>query len=159
MDEYQRLWVLLSQTRSALFKARHKRTGRYIHFNVAASLLNIWSNDGQVTMANLARSLFLEPHSASEIVKRLEKKGYVRKTKESGKGNIVKLWITEKGRDFCREISQPGFVREVISCLTKEQQEQLWTLLSILYDKALDELELEDLKETTSPYPNTESNL
>ena len=154
MDEYHRLWVLLSQTRSALFKARHKRIKKYVHFNVAASLLQIWRYDGQVTMADLARRLFLEPNSASEIVKRLENKGYVRKTKDSGKGNIVKLWITEKGREFCREAAQPDFVREVISSLSKDQQEQLWTLLNILYDKALQELGLEDIKEETKLYPD-----
>lgn len=152
-NEYHRLWVLLSQTRAALFKARHKRVKRYVHFNVAASLLHIWRHDGQVTMADLANRLFLEAHSASEIVKRLEKKGFVRKTKDSGRGNIVKLWITEEGRQFCREISQPDFVQEVISCLTKEQQEQLWSLLSILYDKALQELNMEDREEEERLYP------
>jgi DNA-binding MarR family transcriptional regulator len=151
-NETDRLWVLLSQTRSALFKARHKRVKRFVHFNVAASLLHIWHYDGQVTMADLAKRLFLEAHSTSEIVKRLETKGFVRKTKDSGKGNIVKLWITEKGRQFCREVSQPDFVREVISSLTKDQQEQLWSLLNILYNKALQELDMEDMKEETALY-------
>ncbi len=153
-NRYHRLWFLLSQTRSALFKARHKRVKRYVHFNVAASLLHIWHHDGQVTMADLASRLFLEAHSASEIVKRLENKGFVRKTKDSGKGNIVKLWITEEGRQFCREISQPDFVQEVISCLTREQQEQLWSLLTILYRKALEELDMKDENEEFQTFPD-----
>jgi DNA-binding MarR family transcriptional regulator len=147
-DDY-RLWVLLSQTRSALFKARHKRVKRYIHFNVAASLLHIWRHDGEVNMTDLARQLFLEPHSASEIVNRLEKKGFVEKSKTRGKGNIVNLWITDKGRNFCRESTQPGFIHEMISSLTREQQEQLRTCLYILYDKALEDMGLERLDEET----------
>ncbi len=146
LDENYQLWVLLSQTRSALFKARNNRNKKFVHFNVAASLQQIWRYSGQVTMVDLSRRLFLEPNSASEIVKRLEKKGLVRKTKVSGKGNIVKLWITEKGRQYCREIAQPDFVRDVISILSKEQQAQLTALLRILYNKALDELDLEDIK-------------
>ncbi|OGO32479.1 MAG: hypothetical protein A2Z29_06660 [Chloroflexi bacterium RBG_16_56_11] len=75
MDEQYRLWLLLSQTRSAVFKARHKKFGQYLHPNQAAALVNIWAYHGRTTPASLARQLFLEPHSASELIIRMEKKG------------------------------------------------------------------------------------
>ncbi len=141
-DQY-RLWVLLSQTRAAMFRARHKRVGRYVHFNVAASLLHIWNHDGEVTMNDLARSLFLEQHSASEIVNRLISKGYIRKEKTKGKGNVVHLWITDLGREFCQETVQAEFIQDAISSLTEEQQSQLRNCLNILFNRALDDLGLE----------------
>jgi len=53
LDEYYRLWLLLSQTRSAIFKVRHKKVGQYLHPNQAAALVSIWALDGQVTPAAL----------------------------------------------------------------------------------------------------------
>ena len=145
-DQY-RLWVLLSQTRAALFRARHKRVGKYVHFNVAASLLHIWNHDGEVIMNDLAKNLFLEQHSASEIVNRLIKKGYIKKEKIKGKGNVVHLWITKKGREFCQETVQAEFIQNVMSSLTEEQQTQLRSCLNILYNRALEDLEVQITKE------------
>ena len=139
-DEYYRLWLLLSQTRSAIFKARQKRLGWYVHFNQAAALLTIWALEGQATPAVLSRQLFLEPHSASELIIRMEKKGLVTKNKDKVRGNIVRLSITEKGRKLCTQTVQVDFIRSIISSLTKEQREQLSSLLSILFKQALKEL-------------------
>jgi hypothetical protein len=61
IDEYYGLWLLLSQTRAAVFKARHKMLGKYVHFNQAAALVNIWTNNGRATPAMLSRHLFLDP--------------------------------------------------------------------------------------------------
>jgi len=143
-DEYYRLWLLLSQTRSAIFKARHKRLGRYVHFNQAAALLTMWALEGQATPAVLSRQLFLEPHSASELIMRMEKKGLVTKNKDKVRGNIVRLSITEKGRQLCTQTVQVDFIRSIMSSLTKEQREQLSSLLSILFSQALKELGIVD---------------
>jgi DNA-binding MarR family transcriptional regulator len=140
LDEYYRLWLLLSQTRSAIFKARQKRLGRYVHFNQAAALLTIWALEGQATPAVLSRYLFLEPHSASELIIRMEKKGLVTKNKDKVRGNIVRLSITEKGRKLCTQTVQADFIRSIMSSLTKEQREQLSSSLSILFSLALKEL-------------------
>jgi hypothetical protein len=87
LDENYTLWRLLFQTRSALFKARQKRVGKYIHFNLAAALVTIWARDGKVTPAILSRRLFLEPHTVSELVNRMEKKDLITK-KRTRKGKI-----------------------------------------------------------------------
>ena len=79
MDEYYSLWLLLSQTRSAVFKARHKKFGKYLHPNQASVLVAIWVYDGETTPATIARQLFPEPHSASELINRMSEKGFVKK--------------------------------------------------------------------------------
>lgn len=37
-DDFYNLWLLLSQTRSAIFKVRHKNVGQYLHPNQATAL-------------------------------------------------------------------------------------------------------------------------
>jgi DNA-binding MarR family transcriptional regulator len=144
LDESYTLWLLLSQTRSALFKARHRRAGKYIHFNLAAALVTAWALNGQATPAVLSRRLFLEPHSVSELVIRMEKKGLISKKRDKKRENIVRISITEKGRKFCRQAVQPDFIHEIMSALSGTQRNQLRVCLQILYEKALQELGLEE---------------
>lgn len=140
LDDYYRLWLLLSQTRSAIFKVRHKKVGQYLHPNQAAALVSIWALNGQVTPASLARRLFLEPHSASELIIRMEKKGLVTKSRDKKRGTVVRISITKKGRELCRRVMGQELIHRVLSSLTDEQREQLNTCLTVLYSEALKEL-------------------
>jgi DNA-binding MarR family transcriptional regulator len=144
IDEYYELWLLLSKTRSAIFKARHKKFGQYMHPNQAAALVMIWRYEGQITPAVLANQLFLEPHSISELVDRMQKKGLVTKTRDKTRGNMVRVSITEKGRKICSELVQADFIRGIMSELSARQRQQLWSYLSILCRTALKELGMED---------------
>jgi len=119
LDETYRLWLLLSQTRSAVFKLRHKKEGKYLHPNQAAALIAIWYMDGQMTPAVLSRHLFLEPNSVSELIIRMEKKGIVTKTKDRTRGNSVRIAVTEKGLQVCQRIMGQGLVHRIMSSLTE----------------------------------------
>jgi DNA-binding MarR family transcriptional regulator len=143
MDKYYRLWLLLSQTRSAIFKVRHKKVGQYLPPNQAAALVSIWALKGQVTPAALARRLFLEPHTVSELIIRMEKKGLVTKTKDNIRGNVVRISITDKGREVCKKSMGQNLIHDIVSTLSDEQQEQLKTCLTTLYLRALEKLGIE----------------
>jgi DNA-binding MarR family transcriptional regulator len=148
LDENYTLWRLLFQTRSALFKARQKRVGKYIHFNLAAALVTIWARDGKVTPAILSRRLFLEPHTVSELVNRMEKKDLITKKRDTKRENIIRISITEKGRKFCLQAVQADFVRNIMASLSEEQKEQFRVCLRILYREALKELGLTEEPDT-----------
>jgi DNA-binding MarR family transcriptional regulator len=144
MDECYDLWLLLSRTRSSIFKARHKKFGQYMHPNQAAALVMIWRFGGQATLAGLANQLFLEPHSTSELVDRMQKKGLVTKTRDRTRGNIVRVSITDKGRKICSELVQADFIRGIMSELSTGQRQRLRSSLSILLRAALRELGMKD---------------
>lgn len=144
LDEYYRLWLLLTQTRSAIFKARQKKVGQYLHPSQAAALIVIWTLNGQATPAVLSRHLFLERHTVSELITRMEKKGLVRKNKDRKIRNIVRVSITKEGREVCYQAMQTDFIRRVMSSLSEEQREQLQSCLHILLSEALKELSMED---------------
>jgi MarR family transcriptional regulator, organic hydroperoxide resistance regulator len=143
-DESYNLWLQLFQTRSALFKARQNKVGKYIHYNMAAALVTIWAFDGKATPAVLSRRLFLEPHTTSELVKRMEQKGLIKKTKDGKRENIIRISITEKGRKLCVYAIQPDFVHSIVDILSDEQKKQLTVILRILYIQALKELGLNE---------------
>ena len=143
LDDYYRLWLLLSQTRSAIFKVRHKKVGQYLHPNQMAALVSIWALKGQVTPATLARRLFLEPHTVSELIIRMEKKGLVTKRKDRKKGNIVRISITRKGQQLCSQAMGQELIRDIIYSLSDKQREQLRSSLTVLYEEALKQLGIE----------------
>ena len=144
LDEYYRLWLLLTQTRSAIFKVRHKEVGEYLHPNQAAALVTIWAFHGKVTPAALSRRLFLEPHSVSELIMRMQKKGLVRKSRDKNRGTVVRISITKKGKQVCRQVMGQDLICQIISKLTDEQREQLQTCLNILFNESLKALDMEE---------------
>jgi DNA-binding MarR family transcriptional regulator len=143
-DEYYKLWLLLTQTRSAIFKIRHKLIGQYLHPNQAAALVSIWALQGQITPAALSRRLFLEPHSVSELIIRMQKNGLVSKKKDKKRGNVVRISMTEKGKEVCRVVMAQELIVRIMSVLSDEQREQLRICLTILMKEALKELGVED---------------
>jgi len=142
-DKYYSLWLLLSQTRSAIFKVRHKKVGQYLHPNQAAALISIWAFEGQVTPAALSRRLFLEPHSVSELIIRMQKNGLVTKKKDKKRGNVVRISITKKGREVCQQVMGQELIHQLLASLSDEQRKQLRECLLILYAEALKELGIE----------------
>lgn len=139
-DEYYNLWMLLTQTRSAIFKARHKKIGQYLPPNQAATLIAVWAWEGRITPAVLSRRLFLEPHTVSELIKRMEQKGLVAKKKDSRRGNVVRVAITEKGRQVCKKVMGQEMIHGYMAALTDEQREKLQEILVILHGQALQDL-------------------
>ena len=144
ISEDYRLWLLLNKTRSAIFKLRHRKVGQYLPPNQAAALVTIWALSGQVTPAELSRQLFLEPHSVSELIVRMEKKGLVTKAKDKNRGNIVRLTITDKGRRLCSKVMGEDLIHSIMASLTDAQQEQLRLFLTTLFAASLAELGMEN---------------
>ena len=144
LSEDYRLWLLLSKTRSSIFKLRHKKVGQYLPPNQAAALVTVWLLDGQGTPLELSRQLFLEPHSVSELLDRMEKKGLVSKRKDPEKKNVVRLAITEKGQELSQKVMGEDLIHNLLSSLNSEEKEQLKLLLSKIYTNALRELGTED---------------
>jgi DNA-binding MarR family transcriptional regulator len=144
IDKYYRLWLLLAQTKSALFKAREKKLGHYVHHNQAVALVFIDSHKGKATPSMVSHTLSLEVQSVSGLINRMEKKGLVIRTRDPQRKNVTRLSLTEKGREMAEKVRQLDFVRDTISQLSEEQQEQLRSCLSVLLEYALNELGIED---------------
>jgi DNA-binding MarR family transcriptional regulator len=144
LDEYYHLWLLLTQARSAIFKLRHKKVGQYLHPNQAAALVSIWALNGRITPATLARRLSLEPHTVSELIIRMEKKGLVTKKRDRKNATVVRISITKKGREVCQKVMGQELIRQIMSRLSDEQRAQLHTSLEILFREAIKQLGQED---------------
>jgi len=136
--EYYELWVLLAQTREAMYKARHKELTKYnLSPRQSAVLFIIKALGDGVAPVEISRYLFREHHSVTELLSRMEKEGLVRKVKDLDKKGRVKIFLTPKGQQVYTHSMKRKSIKEIISCLSEEERQQLWSSLKKLRDNAL----------------------
>lgn len=140
-EEELSIWELLALTRQTMFKARSKEIGIYgISSSRAYVLSAIDALKEKATPSKIARWHFREPHTISEVLTRMEKEGLVKKTRDLKKKSMVRIELTEKGRELEAISNERYSVHRIISSLNKEQRKQLKQCLQTLLDKSLKEL-------------------
>ncbi len=146
-------WVLLAQTRRAMFRARSKKLLKFgISPRQSALMFMIIDLGEKATPSELARSLFREPHSISELVDRMEKNGLVRRVSDLDKKNLVRVELTDKGRDIYERSLTEEPVHKIMASLSNEEHEQLRALLRKLWDRAIKERGMKKRE----PFPRSE---
>lgn len=90
-----------------------------LHVGQDNLLCKLWSNDG-VTQMQLTEWLNCEPPTVTNMVKTLEKKGFVSRRKDPVDGRVSRVYLTEKG----------SAVREPIEQVWSKQQDRLLKGLS-----------------------------
>ena len=137
-------WLLLAQTRRAMFRARSEGLLKFgISPRQAAMMFMIINLGEKATPSELARCLFREPHSVSELVDRMEKAGLVRRVSDLAKRNLVRVELTDKGRDIYVHSLAEEPVHRIMASLSNEEHEQLRAILGKLWDEAVKELGME----------------
>lgn len=143
MDEDYYLWLLLVQTRRAVLKVREKELRRYdIRAPQSGVLFAIQLTGDGATPGQIARLLFREHHTVWELLGRMANHGLVRKVKDLDRKNLVRVVLTEKGRQAYYQSLKRESIHKVFSSLSGEQRRQLRSCLETLRHKALEELSL-----------------
>jgi DNA-binding MarR family transcriptional regulator len=139
-DEYFALWVMIAQTKDSILRARQRD---YARFNISnerrAVLWSIQNNGGHATPVEIARQLFRELHSITEMLVRMEKEGLVIRYKGSGRSK-VEVKLTPKGLNVFNQSLHNETDKKIFSILTKKQREQLMSSLWKVRKQALSEL-------------------
>ncbi len=135
------LWVLLQNTKDAIYRVRKKELKQYdISTGQARVWFAIYLLGNKATPAEIARNIFREPHSISELLIRMEKSGLIKRVKDL-KNNRIKVVLEEKGyQRLTNQLSHTTSISNIISVLSEEECRQLSIFLNKLQDKALEEL-------------------
>lgn len=86
-------------------------------------------NDG-MTRKELSETLGIRPQSGGEIVKKLEKNGYVERTPDENDGRAYRIHLTEAGINENNRLNSEAAQESVFDCLDSEEKVQLNGLLS-----------------------------
>ena len=139
-DEYFMLWVLVAQTKDAILRARERDYARYgISNERRAVLYMIENHGGRATPVEIARDLFRELHSVTELLKRMEKDDLIVRQKGTGRSK-VEVELTEKGLDILTQSLHNETDRRIFSVLTAEERERLAASLWKVRTKVLEDL-------------------
>ena len=147
LDEYFQLWVLLAQTKDAISRLRERDYAQYgINNERRAILYILHNNGGHAKPVDIARELFRELHSVTEMIKRMEEAGLVTRHKGSGRSK-VEVRLTDHGRDILEKSHDSEPDRRVFSTLKKAERERLAKLLwkvrtAVLKDLGIPEWQL-----------------
>lgn len=140
VDEFFYLWVLSAQTSDALVRARERDYARFDITNERRAVLFIIENSGgRAAPVQIAREMFRELHSVTELLKRMEKAGLVMRHKGTGRSK-VEVTLTDKGREVLERSQDSETEKRVFSALTRRERERLSHFLLKLRTRALDDL-------------------
>lgn len=135
------LWVLFSQTRDAIAKAWERELQTLDISERHAQMLFIIKLIGRnATPAKVARWVFREPHTISEILNRMEKQGLIRKVNDLDRKNQVRIEITEKGEAEYQRSFIPRSIPEILCVLPEEERKQFVGLLMKLREAAVERI-------------------
>jgi len=133
----------MSQACDATRRARENEVREFGISMMQAGVLFIVKAIGErATPAEISRWLFREPHTVSGLLDRMEKQGLVRKVKNLGRKNLIRVVITEKGEEVYQRSREMKVIRTTLSCLSPEERNNLRSYLEALRDKALEEPQL-----------------
>jgi MarR family transcriptional regulator, organic hydroperoxide resistance regulator len=143
-DEDQDLWLLLTHTRYAIFRAREKELQRYGVSPEQMSLLFVVQALGnKATPAALARHIIRQPHTVSALVDRMAKRGLVKKVKDLDRKNLVRVVMTEKGKKTYELSTKRGPIHRILSTLDTAEKKEFRETLVKLMAKARKEIGLD----------------
>ena len=143
-DEELELYVLLIQAHDILIKLRAHELRKVKMAGIseirAAVLFIVQNSKEPVTPAVISRWLFRKPHSVSELLTGMEKDGLVKKMHDLEKKNLVRVTLTNKGKQAYNLSVKRELIDNTLSSLSEEQRRKLRAYLKIIVDKGLSEL-------------------
>ena len=97
--------------------------------------LVLWQDDG-ITVGEIGRRLYLDNGTLSPVLKKLEGAGCLKRTRSSEDERIVKITLTEKGRELKAKAGEiPSRIGSCIPLGEKDAQELYRLLYSLLKEE------------------------
>jgi DNA-binding MarR family transcriptional regulator len=142
LDNFDNLWILLTHTRSSIYRARGIELRGHEVSSEQVGVLQAVLNLGQgATPAALSRVMLRQPHATSAILTRMEKDGLIRKVKDLQKKNMVRIALTKKSERIYHQLTRRESIRRIFSSLSREDRQRLASYLTTLQEKAWEEIE------------------
>ncbi len=107
-----------------------------LHRGQGFALIHLWHHDG-IPQRELARAMHIRPASVTNMLQRMERDGWISRSRDDADQRIVRVFITPKARGL-REKAKTVFRQmedELNEIYTVEERETLRRLLMKLHDR------------------------
>lgn len=123
--------ILKEEMRFVKSLTNYNVTAREIHL-----IENIGKNDGKAIISDVADALQITLASVTVMVAKLESQGYLIKNKDSSDARLVRLSLTEKGKEIDDKHTEfhGNMVKKIIAGLTDVEKNNLMIAVKKLND-------------------------
>jgi hypothetical protein len=131
------LWLLIGKANHVLLLKRRRELIQYevppgqLHILRAISILS-----PMATISGVAKELDRGIHVISRQTVSMEKYGLIKRIKTTPRSNLLKLELTDKGRDLIKISGQSESIDAILSSLTRQERQQMESILKKIIDKA-----------------------
>jgi DNA-binding MarR family transcriptional regulator len=140
-DEFQDLYLLFARARYLTFRARERELQRYGLTPEQSQVLFVTQGlRNKATPAAISRLLLRQPHTVSAIVDRMAKKGLIKKSKDLERKNMVRVTLTEKGKEAYEVTTKRGPIHRILGILNKDERREFHGFLERVLAKSREEL-------------------
>jgi len=91
-----------------------------------------------LTPGKLAHFMYRKPHTISALLGRMEKQGLIRRRRDPKRENTVLVSMTKKGKEAFEKQREAKSIRNITTCLSKEDLSNLHEINRKLRARGLD---------------------
>ena len=127
----------LEEATFAILKARERELRQFGISRVQCKvLLAMKGLDYEPSLGELSAALFREHNSVSDITRRMEEKGLIKKYRDPVKKTTTRIALTELGEQVYSRILERRFIYNILSILSLEDCRKFVPVLRKLLDRA-----------------------
>ena len=128
-----KVWILIGDLHHKMFWLRQKELSQY---NITARQLRILrvieSLGSKATIYTVAKEVDRKIEVISRQTSKLEKDGFIKRTKDKPRSRVLTFKLNEKSLDLLKITKHSKGMSEVLSVLTREERQQLDVVLNRL---------------------------
>jgi len=125
------LWLLMGKIHHKRILLRQRELSMYNIPTRQLYMLHLIRNLGsKTTIAEIAKTVERKVDVISRQMVSMEKDGLVIRTKAAPKSRLLKIELTEKGRNLANISGKSAAMDKIISVLGTEERQQLYSLLN-----------------------------
>ena len=140
-EQIRTLEKLCQQTHDYLNRVGSIKLGRIGLTSVRMMVLSILNQASEpVTIAMVAGGIAREQNTVTELLKRMEQDGLIKKVRQQGKPNLYTIELTKKGEEAYSRAVELHAHYKILASLTQEERGNLGVYLKKIRSKSLEEL-------------------
>jgi len=140
-EQIQTLEKLCQQNHDYLNKVGSIKLGRIGLTSVRMMVLSILKQtSGPVIIAMVAGSIARELNTVTELLKRMEQDGLIKKVRQKRTRNLYTIELREKGEEAYSKAAELDTHYEILATLTQVERDNLAVYLKKIRSKSLEEL-------------------
>jgi DNA-binding MarR family transcriptional regulator len=139
LNEDEKTWERMFRTSGALYRLREIELDRVgLSLSQAAVLYFLSTSAEPLTPMKIARLTQRQPNMTAALLRRMESRGLVKRTKNLQPKNWTRVSLTKKGQAaFQRQLSERRAMN-ITACLSRQEVAILNTVLSKMHDTAIE---------------------